>query len=136
MQGRAYLELAREVVRGKTEVHWRGATIHASYGLMLECRDTLERWGRPTPPRQNVHSHVRLTLAYASDQDLKRIGDALEKLGRARNRANYDLTFLPEFASDVQARAWVQQADAALALLDAIEADPTRRAAAVASLPP
>jgi hypothetical protein len=38
--------------------------------------------------------------------------------------------------SDAAARKWIQRAADALALLDAIEADPTRLAAATASLPP
>jgi hypothetical protein len=40
------------------------------------------------------------------------------------------------FASDVEANKLIRQAADALALLDAIDADPARRAAAVASLPP
>ncbi len=136
MRGRAFLELAQEVVQSSSEKHWRAAVIHAYYGLMLEGRDALIRWGQPVPPRQNVHNHVRLTFVFASEQDLKDIGRALERLGPARNRANYDLTPQQEFATDTDARTWVQRAVDALALLDAIEADPARRAAAIGSLPP
>jgi hypothetical protein len=136
MQGRAFLDLARELVKGSAEQHWRGAVIHAYYGLMLECRDALVRWGRPVPPHQNVHHYVRQTLVFASEQDVKDIGYDVEKLAQARNRANYDLTSLPEFASDAAARTWVQRGLNALALLDAIDADPARQAAAIASLPP
>jgi hypothetical protein len=136
MQGRAFLELAQELIKGSAEQHWRGATIHAYYGLMLECRDAQIRWGRPAPSRQRVHQDLRLTFVDASDPDLRTISVALDRLVTARNRASYDLSSLPEFATDIEAGKWVQRALDALALLDAIEADPARLAAAIASLPP
>jgi hypothetical protein len=136
MRGRAFLVLADEVVKGSDEQHWRGAVIHAYYGLMLECREALVRWGRPVPPRYNVHQHVKQTFLFASQREVKDIGFALEDLLEARNWASYDLAARPEFASDANALAWARRARVALASLDAIEADPARLAAAVASLPP
>ncbi len=136
MRGRAFLALARDLASGRTEAHWRGAAIHAYYALFLECRDALTRWHQPTPPRQSVHSYVRLRFTRAGDRDLKAIGDALDALGQLRNTASYDLNPVPDFASSAVARAMTQEATDGLALLDAIDADPARRAAAVASLPP
>ncbi len=135
MRGRAFLALARDLAAGKTEAYWRGAVIHAYYALFLECRDALTRWHQPIPPRQAVHSYVRLRFTRAGDPDLQAVGDSLDTLGRERNTANYDLSPRPAFASPAVALAMAQEATDALALLDAIDADPGRRAA-VASLPP
>jgi hypothetical protein len=136
MQGRAFLDIAREVVGGGTEAHWRTAVVQAYYALFLECRDALTRWAIAIPPRQNVHSSVRLRFIYAGDPDLKRIGYALETWCQSRNDASYNLTALSDFASDTVAQEAIRESADALTLLDAIEADPVRLAATVASFPP
>lgn len=139
MQGRAFLELAREIVTGPGEAHWRGAAIHAYYALFLECRDALNQWGITIPKGQNVHASVRLRFLYANDSDLKQIGFALESLVLLRNSASYDLSSpaaLQSFASSADAQDAIQRAADALALLDAIQTDPVRKAAAIASFPP
>ncbi len=136
MKGRQFLDLAREVVVGATELHWRGAAIHAYYALVLECRDAQIRWKFATPHRHNVHSTVRLRFQYATHADLKRIADELENLGKLRNEASYELTTRVHFLSDGCVTQAIQDAADALALLDAIEADPARLAVALASIPP
>jgi hypothetical protein len=110
--------------------------IHAYYALLLECRDAMDRWGLSAVPRQQVHAQVRLRLVYASDADLKRIGNALEVLNKHRNAASYDLLPLSLFASAKVAQADVQLAGDAVALLDSIDSDATRRAAAIGSIRP
>jgi hypothetical protein len=137
MQGREFLDLARELLAfGTMPRHWRAVAIHAYYALLLECRDAMTRWGLPPLARQQVHAQVRLRLVYAKDPDLKSIGDKLEILSRHRNAASYDLHSLPLFASAKAAQDDVKVAADALSLLDAIDADPARRAAAVAAIKP
>jgi hypothetical protein len=136
MPGRGFLLVARELATGTTEFHWRAAAIHAYYALLLECRDTLARWGSPLPPRANVHHWVRLRLTYATEPDLKRIGDALDLLVRLRNQASYDLQASAVFASPFAALDAIAKATDALTLIDGIDGDAVRRAAAIASLPP
>jgi hypothetical protein len=131
------LELARELlVSGKLPRHWRAVIIHAYYALLLECRDAMTRWGLPSLARQQVHAQVRLRLSRSADRDLNKIGKALDDLGRQRNWASYDLRPMPLFASATAARQAVQLAADALVLLDAIDTDPVRRAAAVAAIQP
>ncbi len=137
MRGREFLELARELLAtGTAPRHWRAVIIHAYYAVLLECRDAMTRWGLPPPARQQVHAQVRLRLTFSAHPDLKKIGDELEILNKHRNWASYDLQPQPLFASAKGARDAAQLATDALALLDAIDADPARRAAAVASIRP
>src|SRR5260370_6022587 len=91
MRGRAFLDLAREIVVGGTERHWRGAVGRAYYAVMLEARDSLKNWGFTPSPRDNVHHFVRTRFASSADHDAKYIGRMLDRLGRLRNRADYDL---------------------------------------------
>jgi hypothetical protein len=136
MRGREFLDLARAIVTGPTEAYRRGTVIHAYYALVLECRDALARWGFSCPPRQNMHSWVRLRFMYARDADCKTVGRALEFLVQRRNEASYQLSLTTPFATGVLPLGAISRAAAALALLDAIDTDPSRRAAAIASLPP
>ena len=136
MQGRDFLDVARDVLFQAKEPYWRATVIHAYDALMLECRDAPARWSISIVPRQNAHSAVRLRLLYASDFDLKEIGSKLDDWGRYRNDASYNLTFQRQFASDALAQRSIKEVTAALVLLDAIEADPARRAAAIASFQP
>jgi len=109
MQGRAFLDVARTLVSTATEPYWRATVIHAYYALFLECRDALGRWGIAFTPRPRC---------------------------RKRNDASYNMGALSDFATDRLAREAIQETTAALALLDAIDSDPARRAAAIAAFPP
>jgi uncharacterized protein (UPF0332 family) len=136
MAGRQFLDVARFVLSGQSEYFWRAAVVHAYYALFLECRDLLLSWGQKHSHGQNIHAWTRLRLAYAGLADLKSIADALDQLVRLRNKASYELTPTPLFASAAVAQSAIQTSVDALALLDEIEADPARRSAAIASLPP
>lgn len=136
MDGRAFLGVATDLVAFGTEPHRRAAVVDAYYALFLECRDALIRWGVSVPPRQNVHAQVRLKFTYARDAVLNNIGRTLEDCGQLRNQASYNLTASLPFTSDALALRTIQNARDALALLDGIDGDPARRAAAIAAIPP
>jgi hypothetical protein len=136
MNGRAFLDVARELVAGATEAHWRAATGRAYYALMIECRDVLRKWGFIPAPRENVHTFVRLRFSFAADSDLKTIGDALDRLGQWRNKADYQLSLPGLFGSPATATAAVGVVQNALTALDGIDQNPVRRKAAIASIQP
>ena len=137
MQGREFLELARELLAlGTKPRHWRGVIVHAYYAVFLESREAMARWNLPVPPRHLAHHQIRQRLVFATYPDLKMIGYALEELGKHRATASYDLRPHALFSSAKDAQDDVQLAADALALLDAIDADPVRRPAAVACIKP
>ena len=140
MFGRAFLGSARHLLASPSEANRRSAAGRAYYGLLHEGRATLDSWGFPLPPRENIHNFVRLTFRYAAHPDLRQVSDTLEQLSRLRNEADYRLAVPGFFASDRRAIQAVDEAQDAVDLLDQVEADPARRAAAVAairaSLPP
>lgn len=136
MDGRAWLDVAGELAAGAGEARWRASAGRAYYALLHEVLDRLGRWGFSVPPRDKVHTFARLKLVHASDPDLKRIGLTLEALGRLRNAADYQLSRAAPFVSAGIAVSALADARAAVTLLDAIEADPTRHASAVGSIAP
>jgi hypothetical protein len=136
MDGRAFLTVARDLAAGPTEAHWRSATGRAYYALFHECLSALERWGFSLPRRDRAHAVVRLRFSYATAADVKAIGWALDRLVIARNEADYRLTTPGSFTSPGAAAQAIDDARAAIALLDQIDGDPHRRAAAIASIRP
>jgi uncharacterized protein (UPF0332 family) len=134
MRGRDFLDVARELVAGADEAHWRSACGRAYYALFLEARSVLERWGITLPRRDQIHAVVRLRFIYAADPDLKQVGFALERLGDLRNHADYKLSPSPFFNSSVRAQRSIDDADVNLVRLDQVDADLTRRATAIADI--
>lgn len=134
MDGRAFLDAANALARGATEPFWRSAAGRAYYALLHEGREALEHWGFPLPPKESIHSFVRLHLVFPADADLKKVGIWLEQLGHLRNYADYQLGAPRHFSSARRAQQAVKLARDAIALLDAIHADPARRALATAAI--
>jgi hypothetical protein len=83
-----------------------------------------------------VHRFARLEFIYATRPDLKRIGLAFESLGRLRNAADYQIGTSGPFASARIAVSVLKDAESAVALLDALEADPARCGGAVRTISP
>ena len=134
MRGRAFLDSARRLNQGRVEADWRTAAGRAYYAVLQEAKSALQRWGFSVPGRNQLHSWVRLRFVYAADADLKRIGDTLERLSLLRNEADYQLDHPGRFTKNTDVQAAIKRSDDAIVLLDRIDADPARRAAAIAAI--
>src|SRR4051794_23862576 len=84
MDGRAFLAVARNLASGPTEAHRRAAAGRGYHAPMPECLSALLRWGFAVPPRENLHSFVRLRFLFASEADPKAIGRVLDNLVHLR----------------------------------------------------
>ncbi len=135
MDGRSLLDIGRELAAGSTEADWRSSVGRAYYARLHAVLVALGRWGFALPPRDEVHTYARLKFVYATDPDLKRIGLTLESRGRLHNAADYQIRSSGPFVSPTIAISALTDAEFAIALLDAIEADPARRAGAVRTIP-
>jgi hypothetical protein len=133
MLGRVFLETARTLIPYDTEDCLRAAVGRVYYALFLECRDVLSRWGF-APPTFQAHHFVRTRFEVAAFPDLQSIGRAIRDLSILRNQADYENWHSIPFSSDSEALSALQRAEKALALLDAIDADPLRRANAILAI--
>ncbi len=134
MDGRAFLHSSRILLNSPSEENRRSAVGRAYYALLHEGRVKLDLWGFPLPPRENIHTFVRLRFTFPTHPDLKWVGDALEELGLLRNQTDYRLSTPGRFASDRDALWAVQLSQDAIDILDTIDADAARRTAAVAAI--
>jgi uncharacterized protein (UPF0332 family) len=140
MDGRAFLDSAQLLVLGRVEADWRSASGRAYYALFSEARAALRRWSFLPQRRDPIHAWVRLRFEYANDADLKQIGNWLDWLSQLRNEADYQLDQPGRFRDASESHIAIQISQQAIALLDQIESDPARRAAAItaitATIPP
>ena len=134
MRGREFLKSARDLLAVGGEPNWRTALGRAYYALVHEGADALLRWGFPKPPGEQIHRFVRLRFDSTPHADLHLIGYALDRLGRLRNEADYQLSHPGVFANGVVTAKAIRDAADAIAHIEAIEADSVRLAAAVAAL--
>ena len=134
MDGRAFLGAARHLLSAPSEANRRAAAGSVYYALVHEGRVALERWGFPMPPGEHVHRLVRLRFTQPAHPDLRQVGDALEELARSRNRADFQLAAPGPFSADRHTLNALTLVEAAIDLLDQIEADSARRTAAVAAI--
>jgi hypothetical protein len=71
MDGRAFLDAARDLAAGPSESHWRTAIGRAYYALLHEGLAALRRWGFSPPPRADMHFFVRVRFSTPADVSLK-----------------------------------------------------------------
>jgi uncharacterized protein (UPF0332 family) len=91
MNGRAFLDVADELVTGAHEAHWRSAVSRAYYATFHLARALLEGCGFGAPRAETAHAYLSLRLSNCGHPDLSVVGRELAELRRERNRADYDI---------------------------------------------
>ncbi len=134
MRGRAFLETARTLAARDKEADWRSAASRAYYALFHEARAALIRWGFAVVKDGSAHAFVRIRFIFADDEDLKVVGRTMENLSRLRNRADYEINSPDHFETPEPTIRAITSVSLAFLRLDAIESDPIRRQAAIASI--
>jgi hypothetical protein len=132
MTGRDFLNVARVAVEDLAEEWQRTAASRGYYALFLECRDAVARWGFAPSSIYQAHAAIRNRLLATNHPDLKSFGRSLADLFDLRAQADYDM--LTPFAPPFQVELYLDEAEAAIALLDETDNDPGKRAAAIAAL--
>lgn len=109
MDGREFISVAADLVKGKSEAHWRSAVSRAYYGVFHGAKELLARKKSVRIMRgSGAHGELRTWLLNQSDDELVRAGSDLGDLHSQRLRADYDV-----------ARRVIRQQDAVLELAKA-----------------
>lgn len=127
MDARDFLVLARQLIGSSDEAAWRSGVSRGYYAAFHVCREFME-WLRFKPP-QSDRAHAYLWMRFHNSQDalLIQAGGELSNLRGRRNIADYDLR---RSMSQAAARIEVQAAEAIITLIETIQRDPARSAAA------
>jgi hypothetical protein len=99
-----------------------------------EARAALERWGFHLLAQEDAHSVLPARFVATLLMDLIRVEDALNRLGQLQREGDLNLAQPGPFANAQQISLLVAVAQVVVDLLDQIEADPPRRAVAIAAL--
>jgi hypothetical protein len=134
VDGRAFLGPARLLLSSPDEANWRSAVGPLYLSVLHEGRAALERWGFPLPPGADLHAFVDSRFGCAPHLDLLRVQDALDRGKSLREEAEQALASPGRFATDGPVSSFFSLAEQTVLLLDAIEGDPARRAAAIAAI--
>jgi hypothetical protein len=133
MRGRDFLQSAARLAAMNSESDWRTSIGRSYYALYLECREALRRWGFPIPSRSS-HREVAQRLSFPNNVDLAILSKTFQDVSAKRNKADYELAANPLFQNSTSSIHSTTEARTAIALLDALESDPVRLAAAIAAI--
>jgi hypothetical protein len=134
MDGRAFLDAVRYLLAAPSEVNRRAAAGPLYCAMLNEARDALERWGFVVPGQADVHNFVFPRFYSAANSDLIRVGDVLKRVKEYRDLADDSRSPPTVFADNNEVNKWLTLVEFDIALLDQIEADPARRAQAIADV--
>jgi hypothetical protein len=134
MDGRAFLDSARQLLAAPGEANWRSAMGRCYFALLNEAQAALERWGFPLPAGADAHAFVTGRFDSAMIVNLLSVKIALTDLYSLTQEADRALRSPGSFADVGTVTQQFFLAVGLIGLLDQIESDPNQRATAVADI--
>jgi len=134
MDGRDFLGIAQHLLSLPTEASWRSAASRLYLALLHEARAALDRWGFPLPPQDDIHTFVLSRFGSHRSMDLLRVEDGLRRLKPFAEEPDFALSAVGSFADAAEVSQHLVLAQLVVDLLDQIDYDPARRAAAIADI--
>ncbi len=91
MDGKDFIQVAKDLTKGLSEAHWRSSISRSYYAAFHRSRQFVVRKGTQVPPTGNAHMIVRDCLIASKDPEVSALGSILGDLHAKRRKADYDL---------------------------------------------
>src|SRR5262245_15165552 len=134
MDGRSFLDAVQYLLAAPSELNRRVAAGPLYCAALNEARDALDRWGFVAPADADAYDFVYERFDEVMNFDLMRIAELLGRVEEYRALADDSRSPPSEFADDTKVIGFRGVVLFAIDLLAQIEADPTRRAKAIADI--
>ncbi len=123
IDGKDFLVVAEELVKGGTEAEWRSAVSRAYYAAFHEARQLMRDLRFQVPKAETAHPYLWHRLMNSADTQVVSAGSDLNALRTDRNRADYEngLTL-----TQLNCRLAVQTARKLIQILNNALTEPTR----------
>jgi len=125
MEGKAFLEIAQQLVQKRTEPALRSAISRAYYAAYNCCIQLLGelgfRFGQHAPAHEKVYQYLR----NAGIIEIQDAADILNRLRRRRNSADYDMTSI-EFQNHIVCQLDLAKAQAIILQIEKYSHEPFR----------
>jgi uncharacterized protein (UPF0332 family) len=91
MKGEDFLEIAKALLRMKSEAAWRSAIGRAYYALINAAAQLFREWGIAVAQGPSVHGDIQNSFSNCGVERAADIARVLSELRTKRNQADYDM---------------------------------------------
>jgi uncharacterized protein (UPF0332 family) len=125
MQGRDFLDVAKNLARSQFEASLRSAISRAYYAMLNSAVQFLIQLGFRVAQGPGKHGEVHHRLSNSGVEQALKFSNMLDELRKRRNDADYNMNSA-EFQNQATCALWVANAELALALLADGDKEPLR----------
>ncbi len=125
MQGRDFLDVAKNLARSQFEASLRSAISRAYYAMLNAAVQFLFQLGFRVAQGPGKHGEVHHRLFNSGVEQALKFSNMLDELRKRRNDADYNM-ITTEFQNQASCALWVANAELAIALLADCDKEPLR----------